>query len=289
MTANGWPSFLHPDDRDDTVCAWEKCIRAGESWSREMRFRGVDGQYHWILGRGLPIRDDTGRVTRYAGVNIDISELKAAEEHLRVVNESLARANEELEYFAYAVTHDLKGPLRHVHLFAELLVKELKGCKLDEQSMAYLNYIDSGTQRAEKLLDDLMSLTQLNIGPVSIDDVDLNAIVKQVIADLDSTIAATNAHVVVDVLPHVRMNETHARSVVPESDRKRSQVPQAECHAVDSRFRARIRRFLHGGCEGQRHRNTERIPRHGFRVIQASGREQPFGNRNRSGAVQTNR
>ncbi len=79
----GWTSVLHPDDVDQTVAAWRQCVRAGLPWDVEHRFRGVDGRWRPVLARGVPVRDDAGEIIAWVGINLDISELKQAENELR--------------------------------------------------------------------------------------------------------------------------------------------------------------------------------------------------------------
>jgi PAS domain S-box-containing protein len=55
----------------------------GDSWDVEHRFRGVDGQWHPILARGVPVRSDRGEIIAWVGINLDISELKRVENDLR--------------------------------------------------------------------------------------------------------------------------------------------------------------------------------------------------------------
>ena len=92
----GWGDTLHPDDAEKTLTAWKECARTGSKWDVEHRFRGVDGKWHPILARGIPIRDETGNITMWAGINLDISSLKQSEhalieseERLRIIAESL--------------------------------------------------------------------------------------------------------------------------------------------------------------------------------------------------------
>ncbi len=75
----GWGDVLHPDDAAETIDSWKRCATSGDFWEREHRFRGVDGQWHYILARGAPIRDEDGRLLCWAGINLDIGNLKRAE------------------------------------------------------------------------------------------------------------------------------------------------------------------------------------------------------------------
>ena len=86
----GWGDVLHPDDAEHTIAAWQDCVRTGETWDIEHRFRGVDGQWHPVLARGVPIRDEQGNITTWAGINLDISRLKETEE-------ALLRSNQRFE------------------------------------------------------------------------------------------------------------------------------------------------------------------------------------------------
>lgn len=80
----GWGEVLHPEDAEGTIEAWKDCVRSGGTWDIEHRFLGVDGQWHPVLARGVPVRDEAGRVLCWAGINLDISRLKQTEEQLRV-------------------------------------------------------------------------------------------------------------------------------------------------------------------------------------------------------------
>ena len=56
----GWADVLHPDDAEPTVSAWKECVRTEGRWDVEHRVRGVDGDWHPILSRGAPVRDEFG-------------------------------------------------------------------------------------------------------------------------------------------------------------------------------------------------------------------------------------
>ena len=93
----GWGDVLHPDDAERTIAAWKECVRQECRWDREHRFRGVDGKWHPVLARGVPVRDERGQIAGWVGINLDIGALKQTEESLRE-SESRERARaEELE------------------------------------------------------------------------------------------------------------------------------------------------------------------------------------------------
>ena len=99
----GWGNVLHPDDAERTITAWKECVRTGGNWDIEHRFRGVDGNYHPVLARGVPVRNDRGEITCWAGINLDISRLKEAEQELQRRAEALQASNKELNTFNKAM------------------------------------------------------------------------------------------------------------------------------------------------------------------------------------------
>jgi PAS domain S-box-containing protein len=111
----GWGTVLHPDDAERTIAAWKDCVRTEGEWSVEHRFLGVDGEWRPILARGVPVRDEQGRIICWAGINLDISALKRAEEETRRANALLeaffsaspAILNIEDEEFRYLKTDPL--------------------------------------------------------------------------------------------------------------------------------------------------------------------------------------
>jgi len=78
----GWGDSLHPDDAEATIAAWKECVRTQGKWDRVHRFKGVDGQWHHILARGVPVEDATGRIFGWAGLNLDISRIVEAEQKI---------------------------------------------------------------------------------------------------------------------------------------------------------------------------------------------------------------
>jgi PAS domain S-box-containing protein len=75
----GWARMLHPEDLQGTIDAWQECVRTGAVWEREHRFRRADGGWQHVLARGVPVRDDQGKVVYWAGINLDIQRRKEAE------------------------------------------------------------------------------------------------------------------------------------------------------------------------------------------------------------------
>ncbi len=78
----GWQPALHPDDIDPVALKWKECLATGQQFDGEMRFRRLDGVYHWHLVRALPLRDQTGTIVKWCGTNTDINDQKSHIEDL---------------------------------------------------------------------------------------------------------------------------------------------------------------------------------------------------------------
>jgi hypothetical protein len=75
--------LLHPDDRKESRKAWSTCLRTGEAAEFSLRVRNAQGDYRWFLSRAEPLRASDGTLLQWVGVNLDIEELKCAEQALR--------------------------------------------------------------------------------------------------------------------------------------------------------------------------------------------------------------
>lgn len=126
-------------------------------------------------------------------------------------NVILERTNTELEQFAYVASHDLQEPLRTVSSFVELLDKQYKG-QLDENADRYLRYINASTSRMQNLIKGLLDLSRIGRNN-ELTTVDCNAVIGDIIADMDSLIKEHKAQINYTNLPSVTAYETYLRQL----------------------------------------------------------------------------
>jgi PAS domain S-box-containing protein len=100
-----WSGIVEPVDAPRAKAQWEECVRTGSNWDFEYRIHGVDDQWHYILARGTPVKDERGRILCWAGINLDITRLMRAEEALRQREQQwkvMANAMPQLAWIAQA-------------------------------------------------------------------------------------------------------------------------------------------------------------------------------------------
>ncbi len=74
-----WTQHLVLEDRERLRREWSDCIACGGFWDRELNIRAKDGGVRTVLCRGVPIRDQNGKITSYAGMNLDVTDRKKLE------------------------------------------------------------------------------------------------------------------------------------------------------------------------------------------------------------------
>jgi len=157
----------------------------------------------------LPSRDELAAAN--AGLQAENARRSVAEAELtalagalenRVAQRTgeLERANQALRQFAGAASHDLRAPVRHIGVFAELLERD-EGEALSQGGRETLDRIRSSAQRMKTLIDGLLEYARLvNTPPVS-ETLDLAAIARRAAETHAPTIAETDADMVIKALP----------------------------------------------------------------------------------------
>jgi PAS domain S-box-containing protein len=87
---DGWNDLFHPDDRERAWTTWRLSMATGELYHIEYRLRHHSGEYRWMLGQALPVRDEQGHLTRWFGTLTDIHAAKIATEEREVVAQELS-------------------------------------------------------------------------------------------------------------------------------------------------------------------------------------------------------
>jgi len=182
------------------IDVFDEILRTGESVRGE---RGLLTQGRVLDLYSFRLEDETNR--RIGVIFTDVTARKRAEA-------DLLRANQDLEQFAYSASHDLQEPLRSVKIYSELLVQQL-GDKLEGDTRDFLTFVSSGATRMEMLVRDLLAYTKAGQLDRPETPEDANAVLKGVLANLDSAIRESGAKVMAEPLPSLRVHATQLQQL----------------------------------------------------------------------------
>jgi len=146
--------ITYPDDLDVDL-NYARQLMAGEraSYQMEKRYFHKDGHIVWTLLTGSTVRDAQGNLLYFVAQIQDITERKEYEEELK-------RSNTELEQFSYAVSHDMRQPLRMISSYLQLLEMGLSG-QLDGEKRSYFDFAIEGAKRIDQMLVALLEYSRI--------------------------------------------------------------------------------------------------------------------------------
>jgi signal transduction histidine kinase len=123
-------------------------------------------------------------------LQVEVEQRRQREDEIRKLNQELGKraaeleaTNNELESFAYSVSHDLRAPLRHMVGYSELLQRQASSL-LDEKSQRFIRTILDSAKRMGNLIDDLLAFSRIGRAETKNTEVDLEQLVKEVIAEI---------------------------------------------------------------------------------------------------------
>jgi len=193
-----WAHLLHPDDRERMRARWEHSLATGEPYEIEYRLLGADSEYHWFLGKAMPLRNEAGEIVEWFGTTTDISERKRYEEERELLlarerearveserrREQLERVTESRTRLMRGFSHDVKNPLGAADGFAALLEEGIGG-ELSEQQCKSVQRIRRSIKTSLQLIHDLLELARAEAGQIPIDRerTDVGAVVCEVAGD----------------------------------------------------------------------------------------------------------
>ncbi|TAN47084.1 MAG: PAS domain S-box protein [Methylococcaceae bacterium] len=145
-----------------------------------------DGEIAWVRTSKLPLQDPDGAIFGLLGVYEDITERKRVEAELQ-------RSNAELEQFAYAVSHDMRQPLRMISSYLQLLDKALRN-QLDADTRQYLAFALEGALRMDGMILALLDFSRVGRKTEPMAQLETRTALDEALAFLGPERAAQQGH-----------------------------------------------------------------------------------------------
>lgn len=176
-----------------------EALETGRAVHEGWRMR-KDGSRFWGSIVITALHDDKNNVTGFTKVTRDLSERRTAEEKMLAYTLELEAQNKELEQFAYIASHDLQEPLRKIRTFTELVQQNIHDRDFAEK---YFSKIHASAHRMSELIRSVLAYSKISRDNSTVERVDLNDVVSNVVSDFELLIEEKHANVVYKSLPAV--------------------------------------------------------------------------------------
>jgi PAS domain S-box-containing protein len=201
----GWAEGVHFEDLQLCLDTYMAAFNGRQRFEMEYRLRRHDGEFRWILDRGVPRYTPDGTFAGYIGSCVDIEDRKRLENELR-------RAVQARDEFLAIASHELKTPLTSLQLQLASLMRNrarahgsvLDVARLDER----IDVLDRQTKRMTRLVNDLLDVSRISGGRLELElqRTDLSALVLEVVERFRDDLAAAHCPVHVEVTPGIEGN-----------------------------------------------------------------------------------
>jgi PAS domain S-box-containing protein len=184
---DGWAEGVHAEDFDRCVACYLDHFHRREVFEMEYRLRRADGEYRWILDRGVPFTDDAGAFAGFIGSCVDVDERRKAQAaQERHSQEQLALARDFERWILAIVSHDIRNPLGTIR-FAARCIRDV--AEPSSPTIKHAAIIDRGVSRIEHIVGDLLDLARERDGsgiPIDRKETDLGRVCREIIDELDT-------------------------------------------------------------------------------------------------------
>ena len=134
------------------------------------------------------------------------------EDRIKERTSQLQTSNNDLEAFAYSVSHDLRAPLRAITGYSTILMEDCEK-SLNEDGIKYLGLISQNAQRMDKLITDLLALSKVSLSDKKYSTVDMFEMTSKIILEIEPPDRKGEITFEVDPLPEVYVDPTLIRQV----------------------------------------------------------------------------
>ena len=183
-----------------------------DSYRLEYEIKDEKGISKILTTNARIIRDNEKNIQKIIGITSDITGVKEYEKILEKKIEELNKSNRQLEEFAYVASHDMQEPLRKISTFGMRLKNLFEG-QLNQDGNLYLNRMLAASESMHNLINNLLAFSKISRDKESYEVLDLSAVTREVIEDLDIRTDEATANISVEDLPAIEAIPSQIRQL----------------------------------------------------------------------------
>ena len=174
----------------------------GSKVKSEDQAKGLEMGAEGYITRPIPNRELLARVVSFERIKRTEKELRLARKKLETLNADLTRSNEDLQNFAYAISHDLQEPLRMISSYLSLLEKRYHQ-ELDDSAREFIDFAVDGADRMKNMIKGVLSYSRVATHGVAFEIFSPNQACQQALDNLAVLIQENRVKIEVGDLPDV--------------------------------------------------------------------------------------
>jgi PAS domain S-box-containing protein len=173
-----WRTHIYPEDLSRFDDALNNHVSSRLPFDLEYRLVNVQGGIRWVRARGKAIFNEDGNLEVMSGSNMDITEVKRAEEKVIQAKELAEKANKAKSQFLSSMSHELRTPLNAILGYAQLFSYD---GNLNEEQLGSLREIRKAGEHLLRLINDVLDLAKIESGnmTVSLEPVLLSRVIPE--------------------------------------------------------------------------------------------------------------
>lgn len=160
-----WRKLIHPQDLAKFDQALADHLAGKAPFDIEYRLIGKNKKVHWVRARGRASFNQEGKPTRMSGANMDVTQIKIAEERVIQAKVAAEKANQAKSEFLSSMSHELRTPLNAILGYAQLFEYDLN---LTQQQMANMREIRKAGDHLLQLINDVLDLSKIESGKMTV-------------------------------------------------------------------------------------------------------------------------
>jgi PAS domain S-box-containing protein len=177
INVDNWKQLLHPEDLEGALRHYQDAASGREELNNHFRvIHPGSGETRYIRSTGTLVKDEQGKVVRFIGIDMDITELKENEAQLLKKNEELTKANSELDHFVYSTSHNLRAPLTSIMGIVDVMRK----LNDPEELQKFMNLIEKSIFKLDETIQEISAYSKNSRLEIQSEPIELPALIEEV-------------------------------------------------------------------------------------------------------------